>query len=143
MLVSNLFAILVWGGINQKLYLWLMQFGSVVELIEPAKERAEYLEKEKKCLGHILSLTNIIRLSCQILSCRFGSFLLRTLPQRGHRAEMVGGGLRWQDHKHQAQGVAGRGRSCRLRCYENEIVVQNASADNRSRRDTHRRVQRL
>ena len=38
-------------GINQKFYLWLMQFGSGVELAAPAKERAEYLDEVRKMLG--------------------------------------------------------------------------------------------
>lgn len=38
-------------GINQKFYLWLMKFGSGVELVAPAKERAEYLEEVRKMLG--------------------------------------------------------------------------------------------
>ena len=38
-------------GINQKFYLWLMQFSSGVELAAPAKERAEYLDEVRKMLG--------------------------------------------------------------------------------------------
>ncbi|HPY84941.1 MAG TPA: WYL domain-containing protein [Ruminococcus flavefaciens] len=38
-------------GINQKFYLWLMKFGSGVELVAPVKERAEYLEEVRKMLG--------------------------------------------------------------------------------------------
>ena len=38
-------------GINQKFYLWLMKFGSGVELVAPAKERAEYLDEVRKMLG--------------------------------------------------------------------------------------------
>lgn len=38
-------------GINQKFYLWLMQFGSGVELAAPAKERAEYLDEVRKMLA--------------------------------------------------------------------------------------------
>ena len=38
-------------GINQKFYLWLMQFGSGVELAAPAKEQAEYLDEVRKMLG--------------------------------------------------------------------------------------------
>ena len=38
-------------GINRKFYLWLMQYGDGVELVSPAKERAEYLEEVRKMLG--------------------------------------------------------------------------------------------
>jgi len=38
-------------GINQKFYLWLMKYGSGMELVAPAKERAEYLEEVRKMLG--------------------------------------------------------------------------------------------
>ena len=38
-------------GINQKFYLWLMKFGSGLELVAPAKERAEYLDEVRKMLG--------------------------------------------------------------------------------------------
>ena len=35
-------------GINRKFYLWLMQYGDGVELVSPAKERAEYLDEVRK-----------------------------------------------------------------------------------------------
>ena len=38
-------------GINRKFYLWLMQYGDGVELVSPAKERAEYLGEVRKMLG--------------------------------------------------------------------------------------------
>ena len=38
-------------GINRKFYLWLMQYGDGVELVSPAKERAEYLDEVRKMLG--------------------------------------------------------------------------------------------
>ncbi len=38
-------------GINQKFYLWLMQYGEGIELIAPAKERADYLVEVRKMLG--------------------------------------------------------------------------------------------
>ncbi|SDA32849.1 hypothetical protein SAMN02910447_03597 [Ruminococcus sp. YE71] len=39
------------AGINRKLYLWIMQYGDGVELVAPAKERAEYLNEVRKMLG--------------------------------------------------------------------------------------------
>ena len=39
------------AGINRKLYLWIMQYGDGIELVAPAKERAEYLNEVRKMLG--------------------------------------------------------------------------------------------
>ena len=48
---NNYVHIHVHVGINQKFYLWLMQYGSGVELVSPAKERAEFLDEVRNMLG--------------------------------------------------------------------------------------------
>lgn len=39
-------------GINRKFYLWLMKYGDGVELIAPAKERADFLDEVRKMLAN-------------------------------------------------------------------------------------------
>ena len=48
---NNYVRIHVRVGINHKFYLWLMQYGSGVELVSPAKERTKYLDEVRKMLG--------------------------------------------------------------------------------------------